>query len=111
MAADTDGWKHNEENQEELKRKKEKKMKRGIIIGVTLGLLGVLVLSGAALAFDPQPEPPGIVSKITDRPGVLTSWTFGDLFPFKVDGALFMPFGRLADRSFDPQPEPPGRSG
>ena len=85
-------------------------MKRGIIIGVTLGLLGLLVLSGATLAFDPQPEPPGIISKIDSSMSAgVTGFMFSELFPFKVDGGL-MPFGRL-DRSFDPQPEPPGRSG
>ena len=85
-------------------------MKRGIIIGVTLGLLGLLVLSGAALAFDPQPEPPGIVSKIEyEMSAGVTRFTFDVLFPVKAEA--IMPFGRLADRSFDPQPEPPGKSG
>jgi|GEM_PF-4074877 len=83
-------------------------MKRSIVIAVVLGLLGVLVFSGAALAFDPQPEPPGIISKIEyEMSAGVTKFTFAMLFPVKAEG--IMPFGRLAVRSFDPQPEPPGR--
>lgn len=85
-------------------------MKRSIIIAIVLGLLGVLVFSSTALAFDPQPEPPGIWSKLSENPGVLEGMTFGDLFAFKADPGL-VPFGSLIERGFDPQPEPPGRTG
>ena|GEM_PF-2711710 len=58
IAADIDGWKHTEENQEELKQKKEKKVKRSIAIVIAVALIAVLAVSSTALAARPPNVPP-----------------------------------------------------
>ena len=54
---------------------------RAIAIGL-LAVLSLLTLPGVAMAFDPQPEPPGMAHDLWTAPGQLVG--------------------------FDPQPEPPG---
>lgn len=92
-------------------------MKRTVIIAVILGLLGALLLSGTALAFDPQPEPPGIAALGDNNPGVTgaEALSFSNLFPIhpQTGGSesILLPFGRSLIKGFDPQPEPPGLVG
>jgi hypothetical protein len=88
---------------------KEKKMKKSITIAMVIALFVVLVISGTALAFDPQPEPHGIIAKLEmeQNPGVISAITFYNLFPFA--SGEFLPFGGGIIQGFDPQPEPPGK--
>jgi len=90
-------------------RKGEEEDEKSVITVMGIVLIGVLVLSGTALAFDPQLEPPGIIAKLEmeQNPGVISAVTFYNLFPFA--SGEFFPFGRGIIQGFDPQPEPPGK--
>ena len=68
-------------------------MKKYIIIAVVLGLLGAMLVPNAVLAFNPQPEPPGM-------PEYISGW-FQTMFPVRESSAypgerIITPIGSLA---------------
>jgi len=68
-------------------------MRKYIVIAMVLGLLGAILVPSAVLAFNPQPEPPGM-------PEYISGW-FQSMFPVSESSAypgerVINPIGRLA---------------